>query len=398
MPDLNLTKNNDSQFSVNNIHNNIQNNQSATDDLTQNFSQTSPSCNPQNNSSNNGRNIAPYPVSTSSTSRNSLTVQSGNNLATSAPNNATLQAPSSPYGTSPNSLNTESIHSPVAPSSPSRTHPYSSPNCHRRSNSINNGNSKSANLQPNNNINSHATNNTSNTGNLTLPNEFSLKGLNFASSGQSSRRSSISSESGMLYSPLNAGDNGLNSMPHSPNGGGKITRKSSSLKERQQGGHPGRRSGHTTPGTPSLSRKSLVTGQDNNLLNHSLSTPGSPNCTDDGGFRQNDFHFNLPTASSNNTFLSQHSEPGSMAHSKKSSIITNQQRLSVNLNSNNNPTVPSIVVTPHEPLSDTFIDSILNDHRDHSVGSVSTNFLDGDKSHIDEMHQILDLNDINFDQ
>ena len=87
-----------------------------------------------------------------------------------------------------------------------------------------------------------------------------------------------------------------------------------------------------------------------------------------------------------------------MAHSKQSSIITNQQRLSVNLNSNNNPTVPSIVVTPHEPLSDTFIDSILNDHRDHSVGSVSTNFLDGDKSHIDEMHQILDLNDINFDQ
>ena len=90
-----------------------------------------------------------------------------------------------------------------------------------------------------------------------------------------------------IYSPINAGDNGLNSMPHSPNGGGKITRKSSSLKERQQGGHPGRRSGHTTPGTPSLSRQSLVTGQDNNLLNHSLSTPGSPNCTDDGGFRQN---------------------------------------------------------------------------------------------------------------
>ena len=78
MPDLNLTKNNDSQFSVNNIHNNIQNNQSATDDLTQNFSQTSPSCNPQNNSSNNGRNIAPYPVSTSSTARSKFSARRRN--------------------------------------------------------------------------------------------------------------------------------------------------------------------------------------------------------------------------------------------------------------------------------------------------------------------------------
>ena len=73
-----------------------------------------------------------------------------------------------------------------------------------------------------------------------------------------------------------------------------------------------------------------------------------------------------------------------------------------------NNTVPSIVVTPHEPLSDTFIDSLLNDNNnenedknnntDHNdlVNSSSVN--NQNVANFDDIHSILDLNDINFGQ
>ena len=291
----NSNNNNNPNFQNNQKFNNFQSNNLQTPNNTNNLASSMPDLQKTANSPIFSSN-SPIPPSSNN---NSLTVQTNTPQNNNNNNLTALQAPISPYGTSPNN---SSNHSPMAPSSPSRSHPYNSPNCHRRSNSMkdNNNGRKSPFSENNSNFFNNSLNSQNpappTSGNLTLPKEFNLNTLNFASSTQSSRRSSISSEGGnnlLHYSPINVAavgnDNGLNSMPHSPNGGGKITRKTTSLKERQQSKESQGRSGHTTPGTPGISRKSLVTN-DNNLLNHSLSTPGSPNCmvTDENSsFRPN---------------------------------------------------------------------------------------------------------------